>query len=58
MRPEIKTPNPVQLTVEGAWFVLTCACKWLRATTSEGLLNEYRREHEKRCKVARGEEAA
>lgn len=47
--------NPFTLTAEAGGFVLACACRWLRWFVTRPDSDAGRREHEKRCKVARGE---
>ena len=47
--------NPFTLTAEAGGFVLTCACQWLRWFLTRPDSDAGRREHEKRCKTARGE---
>lgn len=51
------TPGPIKLTAEAGGFVLACTCRWLRYAATQVLVREYRKEHEKRCAVARMEEA-
>lgn len=45
---------PITTTSEGGGVVLTCACSWLR-WVARGDVDGARGEHEKKCKVARGE---
>ena len=47
--------NPFTLTAEAGGFVLACACRWLKFYVTRPDSDAGRREHEKRCKVARGE---
>lgn len=47
--------SPTQVVTEGGGFVVSCACKWLRFFASMADARNGRREHEKKCKVARGE---
>lgn len=42
-------------TRESTGYVLTCACRWLRYFETHPDADAGRREHVKRCKVARGE---
>jgi hypothetical protein len=42
-------------TREGDGYVLSCPCRWLRWLPTHPDADAGRREHVKRCKVARGE---
>ena len=53
--PQARSGNPFTLTAEAGGFVLACACRWLKFFATRPDSDAGRREHEKRCKVARGE---
>lgn len=49
------SPPAITTTREGDGYVETCACRWLKWFPTHPDADAGRREHVKRCKVARGE---
>lgn len=47
--------TPITTTREAGGYVTTCACTWLKWSATHPDADAGRREHVKRCKVARGE---
>lgn len=48
-------PPRLGIHPEGGGFVVTCKCLWLRMFPTRPAAEAGRREHEKRCRTARGE---